>query len=284
LQTKGIPKALAVIFVMIIIISAFLIIFVLLFPLLFDQLGNLFNQIIVFIEHISNKFGINVSEVETILLSFFNSTLDNLGTMVSSGAIGFISKAFNYLTIIIVVISVFIYMLLDMDKIRNRLGKSIYRKSKKFHKLVTNIDIELKKYFVSFLKIMVITFFEYGICFLIVGHPNFLLLGLMAALASFIPCFGGMLVNAVAAITAFVIGKSLFIKTVIVFFILSLLDSYVINPIVYGKSNKIPPVITIFAVFAGGIIFGLMGIVVSMPISIILLTIYRFYKNEKEEI
>lgn len=59
-----------------------------------------------------------------------------------------------------------------------------------------------------------------------------------------------------------------------------MIDGYVIGPLVYGKSNKIHPLLSIFAVFMGGIVFGILGIIISMPLCIILLTIYRFFKDD----
>ena len=72
----------------------------------------------------------------------------------------------------------------------------------------------------------------------------------------------------------------MFVKTVIAFFLLSMLDSYLIGPKVYGKTNNIHPLIVIIAVFAGGILFGIMGIVISLPVAIIILTTYRFFEKD----
>ena len=138
----------------------------------------------------------------------------------------------------------------------------------------------MNNYVSGFLKIVIISFFEYTIAFIVIGHPNALLLGFLAAVASFIPYFGGMAVNVIAAITAFVISPAMFVKTVIAFFLLSMLDSYLIGPKVYGKTNNIHPLIVIIAVFAGGILFGIMGIVISLPVAIIILTTYRFFEKD----
>ena len=189
-----------------------------------------------------------------------------------------INKIFNYISIIIIVFSFFIYFLNYMDDVRSIIKKKIPHN---IYNLVINIDEQLKKYFASFIKIMFITFFEYTISLLIIGHPNFLLLGLLASLASFIPCFGGIIINVISAITAFVISKTLFIKTIILIIILSFIDTYVINPYVYGKSNKVHPIITLLSFFIFEKIFGIMGIIISMPVTIIILTIYRYLKEVK---
>ena len=280
LKSKGIPKIVGIILIIVLIVAIIAALIIVFIPMLFNQLTSLFGEIITFIKHISVKYDINMANIEQTLMTTFNSILANMSKYISDGAINFVSVVLNYFTLFLVFISSSIYFLIDMDNIRKRIGKLIQKKNLKTYKLVRVIDDEMVKYFNSFFKIMFITLIEYTVCFLVIGHPNFILLGLLAAVASFIPYFGGMFVNVVAAVTAFVINFNLFIRTIILFFILSLIDGYVINPIVYGKSNKVPPLVTVFAVFAGGIIFGMLGIIISLPVAIIILAIYRFYKEE----
>ena len=191
-----------------------------------------------------------------------------------------IGVSINYLSIIFIAFAAAIYILSDMEKIRASVKQYLMRKNNRSYLYVRRLDNEMQNYLKGFLKIMVISFFEYTFAFSIIGHPNAILLGILAALGNLIPYFGGILVNVIAAITAFVISPALFIKTVIVFAILSNIDGYVINPLVYGKSNELHPLITIFAVFAGGILMGLAGIILALPLSIVLVTTYKFYEQD----
>lgn len=277
---KRIPKGIAIGIIVLIIIGIMIVISILLVPLLVNQITTLFKEILIFIKTMSINFNIDFKDIEDSISNLFNIFLEKASTYIPNGAISIVNVSIEYITIFFIFISSSIYFLIDMDKIRNEIKKILKRLNKNIYKLVYNIDLEMKKYFISFIKIMIITFFEYNLGFIIVGHPNFLLLGILASVSSIIPYFGGIIVNVIAGICAFVIGKSLFIKTMILIFILSMIDSYLIGPIVYGKSNKIHPLLSIFAVFAGGILFGIMGIIISMPLCIIILTIYRFFKDD----
>lgn len=270
---KKIPKALGLFIVIAILILVILLFVFLFIPLIFNNIGEVINQVITFLEYISHKYQFNINNLENALVSNFNMILNNIGAFS-----GIINKIFGYISVVIIIFSFFIYFLNYMDDVRNIIKKKI---PNNIYDLVIKIDLELKKYFSSFIKIMFITFFEYSLSLLIIGHPNFLILGLLASLASFIPCFGGIIINVISAITAFVISKTLFIKTLILIIILSFIDTYVINPYIYGKSNKIHPVITLLSFFIFEKIFGIMGIIISMPITIIMLTIYRYFKEEK---
>ena len=66
--------------------------------------------------------------------------------------------------------------------------------------------------------------------------------------------------------------------------ITSLIDSYVLNPLVYGKSNQVHPIVVIAAVFGGGILFGFVGIIIALPLSILIITSYKFYETNRKVI
>ena len=279
LKKIGIPKLVSIFSFIIFLILILIIIVTKLLPSLFNELSSILSGIIIFITSFSQKYNLNIDNLKETLLTTFNFVISNFGKILSGGVINFVNIIINYFSTFVIFFTATIYFLIDMDTIRDKVFKILNKKSEKLSNLLENIDSEMVKYFSSFFKIMIITFFEYGLGFLIVGHPNFLLLGFLASLASFIPCFGGIFVNCIAAITAYVINFKLFIRTIILFCILSFIDGNVINPLVYGKTNKIHPLITIFAMFVGGIIFKLLGIIISIPITVIILTTYRFYKK-----
>ena len=86
--------------------------------------------------------------------------------------------------------------------------------------------------------------------------------------------------NIIAIITASVISPQLLVLSIIVCLIFPQIDGYLILPKIYGKTNKVPPLLTIFAVFAGGVLGGFVGIVIALPITIIIQTIYKNYDEE----
>jgi len=280
LTDRKVPKAIAVIIVILTVLVVLGLILGIAFPMLFNQLGSLFNGIIAFIKEISLKFDLNFGTLQDTLSGTFNQIIERLGLIVSDGAANIIGASIGYITIGLISFSAAIYILVDMDKIRDEVSDFLKHRSKKLYRYVVLLDEEMKNYLSGFFKIVLITLFEYSIVFLIIGHPNALLLGFLAALASLIPYFGGIITNCIAAITAFVISPALFIRTVIAFIILSTLDGYVINPLVYGKTNKVHPLVVILSVFVGGSLFGILGIVLSLPVAIIMITTYKYFKED----
>ncbi len=280
LVNKKVPKSLA----MIIVIGSITIILggiiCVTAPVLIDQITSLFNGIISFLREMSNHYNINFKTIQNTLNSGFNANLEKIGGYISNGAFSFIGVSIDYLSKAFIIFAAFIYFLADMDKIRSGVKNFLIKTNKRAFKYVQVLDDEMGKYLTGFVKIALISWVEYTIVYSIIGHPNAVMLGTLAALGNLIPYFGGIVANIIAAITAFVISPALFIKTCIVFAIFSGIDGYVINPLVYGKSNKIHPLVVIISVFAGGILAGILGIIISLPVSILLIATYKFFKGD----
>ena len=280
LTDRKVQKSIAVVIVILTVLVVLGLILGIAFPMLFSQLGSLFNGIIAFIKEISLKFDLNFGNLQETLSGTFNQIIERLGTVLSNGAANFIGISVGYITVALISFSASIYILVDMDKIRDEVGDFLKKKSRKVYRYVVLLDEQMKSYLTGFFKIVLITAVEYSLAFLIIGHPNALLLGFLAALASLIPYFGGIITNCIAAITAFVISPALFIRTVIAFVILSTLDGYVINPLMYGKTNKVHPLVVILSVFVGGTLFGIGGVILSLPVAIIMVTTYKYFKED----
>ena len=283
LQSKNISKGLSMFIVIATVFVILAVIVGIAAPVLFSQISSLFSGIMSFVKEMSIKFDLDVGNLQTSLEGVFNNIITRLGEGVSNGAANIIGSSLGFLSLLLISFSIAIYILADMDSIRKEVKQYLDTKSKKISRYITELDDQMHKYLTGYFKIVFITVFEYGLTYLVIGHPNALLLGILAAVASIIPYFGGMIANCIAAITAFVVSPALFIRTVIAFAILSTLDGYVINPLVYGKTNQIHPIITILSVFIGGALFGVAGIIFSLPFAIVLVTTYKFFKEDITE-
>lgn len=280
LMKHKVPKFLSVTIILFIIFGVVTILCVLVLPMLLDQVVNLLNSLITFIKEVSLENDLNLGDLQETLTSTFNDMIVSVGKYATDGATKFINVSIEYLGIALIAVSAAVYLLVDMDNIRKTFKKLLRRKSKRGYKYVSILDKEMKSYLTGFVKIMIITVFEYSIAYMIIGHPNAILLGFLAMIAGLVPYFGGIMVNIVASITAFVISPALFIRTVITFVILSAVDGYVISPLVYGKTNNIHPLIVIFSVFVGGKLFGILGIMISFPVTVIIIATIKFFKDD----
>ena len=283
MQKKHVPKGLGVLIIILALILLLAGLIYVVSTILMGQLSSFFGNILDFVKQLSSyefSSDLNFSGLESSLNDVFKNILSGVGNYVSNGTIHLVNSSLSIFSNFCIGAAAFVYLLIDMDRIREGVKNFFKKRKQKTFDFVATLDHQMKKYLSGLVIVMIISVFEYGIVYSIIGHPDALLLGLLAGVANLIPYFGGILNNCVAAITAFVISPSLFVKTLIVFTVLSIVDSYVINANVYGKTNSIHPLIVIFSVFAGSAIFGIMGIVISFPMAILAVTAFKFYKDD----
>ena len=279
LENKGMRKSLALTFILVCITGFLIILISLLIPIISEQIGALSSVVLSFIQDISLKYNIDLNYIQENLTDI-NSIVNNYGKSIGDFSFSFISKFIDFFSKFIICFITSIYFLVDMDRIRFKLKKWLKKKNKRTYNYLKRIDYELSQYFVGLEKYILIQFIEYTTIFFIIGHPYYLILGVLCSVTTIIPYFGGIFANIIACITAFFVNTKLFILTLIVAFICPNIDGYIISPRVYGKTNNIPTLLTIFAVFAGGILYGVVGIIIALPVAIILLATYRFYEDD----
>lgn len=277
---KKVPKAIGVTLILFIIFGVVSILLVLIAPVLVNQIISLMNSLIAFVKEFSVNGEFNFGTFGETLTNSMNDIIVNVGKYATDGVTKAINVSVGYFATAIIAFSAAIYLLVDMDKIRAKVGRILYKKSKRTYDFVKLLDDEMKSYLVGILKVMLITVVEYSLAYTIIGHPDAILLGALAMIGGLIPYFGGMATNVVAAITAFVISPMLFIKTVITFVILSAVDGYVINPLVYGKTNNVHPLVVIMSVFIGGKVAGVFGIMISFPVAVMIISAIKFYGKD----
>ena len=281
MQEKKLPKWAGILIIVVVILLSIFLLGYLITTVMLGQLSSLFENIMGFINSLEKtSLDFNFAGLESSLSETFKTILSQFGTYVSDGAINLIDSSLSFLSTAVIVFASFIYFLIDMDTIREEIKFYFKKKSKKTYNYVRTLDIEMKKYLSGLVQIIIITLIEYTLVYTIIGHPNAILLGFLAAVANLIPLFGGIVVNIIAAITAAVVSPALLIRTIIAFALLSSVDSYVINPTVYGKTNSMHPLVTIIVLFAGGILFGVLGVFISFPLAIIIVTTYKYYKED----
>ncbi len=280
LQNKGLPKWLSILITSLLSIGLFVVSIILVIPLLYDQVLLFISNISTFVSDISSKYEINLGTLQSTLTEASTDIIKSFGNYISNGLVGIINASFGIVAACVIIIFVVIYLLIDMDKIRASVKEFFSKRKKKSYNYVKALDNEITNYFTGMGKNMLVQFVEYTFAFFIVGHPNYLILGILAAITNIIPYFGGFVVNVIALIIASVISTKLTILTLVICLICPQLDSYVIGPRIYGKTNNLHPLVSIFAVFAGGALFGFWGIVVSLPVAIIIITTFRYYKRD----
>lgn len=277
---KKMPRWLAL---LIVILGAVLIVVSILaitLPMLYDQLKLLIKMLIEVFNNINDKFDINIGTFEIKITDYLNDILKNIGSVTSTTTMDLFNKSIDIAGKVIVGFVGFVYFLIDMNKIRDTVEDVLKNTSKRSFQYIRCMDKEITNYLKGLEIFMVIQLFEYSILFLIIGHPNWLILGVLACITTVIPYFGGLITNIIAIILASVVSPGLVIATTIICLIFPQLDGYLISPKVYGKTNNVNPLITIMAVSIGGTVAGVMGIIIALPVYLLIRETYHFFKKD----
>ena len=249
-------------------------------PMLYDQLSLFIKMILEVFNNLDVKYHFNLGSYELKLTDYLNSILGNMGNLVSASGMDFINKSIGFVGKFIVGFVAFVYFLIDMDQIRSTVKEWLQSLSKRGFEYIQLMDGEITNYLKGLEIFMVIQFFEYSFLFLITGHPNWLILGVLACITTVIPYFGGLITNIIAIVLASVVSTKLMIFTIIICLIFPQLDGYLISPKVYGKTTNVNPLIVIMAVSIGGTIAGMVGIIAALPVYLLIRTTYRFFKKD----
>lgn len=176
------------------------------------------------------------------------------------------------------------YLLLDWDKIINNIKELIPRHIEPtVSKLALECDDVLSAFIRGQLMVMLALGIIYAVGLQIVGLKLGILIGLLAGLASIIPYFGFVVGIIAASITClFQFGThslDTLLAVWLVFAIGQILEGWVLQPYLIGDKIGLPPVGVIFAVMAGGQLFGFIGMLLALPVAAIIMVLLHHAHN-----
>ena len=91
---------------------------------------------------ISSKFDLNLGQLQSSFSEISTNIVSKLGSYVSDGAINIVSSSINIVTNFVIVLFVSIYLLKDMDKIREEIKFFFKKKSKRTYNYIKTLDMK----------------------------------------------------------------------------------------------------------------------------------------------
>lgn len=127
------------------------------------------------------------------------------------------------------------------------------------------------------LLVMISLALIYGIGLWIAGLNVALLIGFGAGMLSFIPYLGFVSGLVIASIAMLIQTQEPFalVWVLLVFGIGQIMESAVLTPLLIGDRIGLHPVMVIFAILAGGQLFGFVGVLLALPVSAVLAVLLR---------
>jgi predicted PurR-regulated permease PerM len=108
-----------------------------------------------------------------------------------------------------------------------------------------------------------------GIAAWLIGLPSPIALGFIAGLCDFIPFVGPIIGGLPAVLLSFTVGGSAILWTILALFLVQQIEGNVIFPLVERRVVSVPPALALFAIVAGGVLFGTLGLIVGFPLGVV---------------
>ncbi|MFZ2237376.1 MAG: AI-2E family transporter [Dokdonella sp.] len=189
------------------------------------------------------------------------------------------------LNLVIIPVAAF-YLMRDWDLLVDRVHALIPRSVEPtVSRLARESDKTLSSFLRGQLSVMIILGLIYGIGLWMVGISVGPLIGMIAGLISFVPYMGAIVGLAMGVIAAVVQYQDFFhiAMVALVFVIGQTLEGYVLVPKMVGDSIGLHPVAVMFAILAGGELFGFVGVLVALPVAAVAMVVLRYLYDRYTE-
>lgn len=296
LENFRIPRIWGIIIIFLGVVGLITLLIVLVFPFLRSQFQTLieefpeyFMELLTDVDaflrtsFIGNYYSESDFTVDTLLATLpanIADTLQNTVTSVITGVTGLISTITGVILSVVIVPFILFYLLKDGEKLPEYFLKLL---PPRFRDDTREVFTEADKQLGAYIQGQLIVAFCIGVMvyigFLIIGMDYALLLGVLAMVTSIVPYIGPAIAITPAAIIALVTSPFMLVKLAIVWTVVQLVEGNLISPQVMGKTLFIHPVTIIFVLLTAGSLFGIVGVILGIPMYALLrVLVSHFYK------
>jgi len=287
LKKIGLSKNVSAFVSLIIIFGVIILAFSMLVPIFVNQLSSfikelpqIYNSIVekvnpILIEKLNMPNGIKNFQ-ELVSKDIIKDNLDNI----LNYSISTFQSIINVLITIGTTIVVSFFMVKDMDKFKESIITFFSRNSKssKRYKML----IEMDEVVMSYVKGTIIDSIVVGILTTIVcvilGLDYAIVFGILITVLNLIPYIGAIVSEVVVALYALTVGGPVFaVITFVCLFMVQVVDANILQPNIIAKSVNLHPVIVLGGLIVFNLMFGIVGMIIAMPV-LAVIKVYLEYK------
>ncbi|HET6242927.1 MAG: AI-2E family transporter [Bacteroidetes bacterium] len=212
-------------------------------------------------EYISEKLDISIEQQKSF---FKNSSIIQEGEKTVSG---FLGSFLGFLTDVILILVYIIFFLLKREKYEEfiiRISKN--NNPEKISSTLHKISKVSTQYLIGRLISILILSALYIIGLSALGLKHAVLTGSIAAFLTIVPYVGTFIGGLIPASAAVLSGTTNPLSVLAVVFFIQLIDDYFIEPYIIGGQINISPLAVIMAIVTGGILWGIAGMILFIPL------------------
>ncbi len=234
-------------------------------------------NIVVITSEIESLFKINLTEQLTSILQSLD--IQNILSQIANG----LSSVFsNFMMVLIYLLFIF----LETNSIKLKIDSLFLDKSKKdrFNEVLKKIEISLAEYFRVKTMMSLLTGFLSFCVLTVIGVDAPIFWAFLIFLLNYIPTIGSLIATVFPAVFSLLQFGS-FTKFIVILLLIGAVQMIVgnlIEPRFVGKSLNISPMVTIIALTLWGQIWGVVGMLLSVPITVIMIIILSQFESTKK--
>lgn len=295
IEARGASRTLSVIVVFVLMFTFGVALLLVLLPLLEQQVATLIHSlpamfdwmqqfILPRLEGIAEdlNLGVDAEALRRTLLANWQE----LGGL-ARGLVGRVTVGgqilFGWLAYLVVVPVVTFYLLRDWDVLVANVHDLLPRRHERvLSKLARECDEVLAEFLRGQLMVMACQACVFITGLWLVGLELAFVIGLAAALVSFVPYLGtvvGVVLAGIAVVVQFQDVPHL-LGVLLVFGVAQALEGMVLSPLLVGDRIGLHPVAVIFAISAGGQLFGIFGMLLALPVAAVVMVLLRHTHGE----
>lgn len=288
-EKKKIKRLYSIIIVYLIIILSITILILGIFPSTIAQVKNLFKVLpdivknfINYTENLRDSLFTNfptvnnwIDGVNAQLLKFTNMIATSVLTWITNMIVGIKSMIAFVIQLILIPVMTF-YLLLEKDKILFTIGNATPKRYKTFLiNLWQEIDMSLSMFVRGRIIMAIFVGVATTIYLAVFGIEFALVIGIVTCIADIIPYIGPFLGFVPAVLLALFKGPITAIWVGALFCIVQWIENNIIGPKILGDSTGMHPLIVLILLITGGGMFGVVGMIFSVPIVAAIAIIFR---------
>lgn len=254
-------------------------------PMIYESISEMFpafnaglKEIGIFVQ---NNFNYDISSltsyIQNIVSEFFNDST------VLDTTIDVLNQVLINVTNILIYVILALYMSNTFNYIRQTIKHISCKIDHSLPIYLKEIDLSLVQYVKAFFIGAIAQAITTMLMYLLIGHPNWLILGFVSGVSSIIPYVGPIAANALGLITSLGMGTTTIIFLCFLIFIQSTVMSYVITPKIYSSRIDLSIMWVLFGILSGSSLFGMLGMVIAMPLLVSVKVSYQVYKEYHQE-
>ncbi len=293
-ESKNINRMIGVLILYLGILCFILIFALLVIPRSSSEIKGLVNNMPVYIEKISNitdeiynKYYSTIGELPPLFQGVQQVVMENivgLEHMIMDGLksfIGGILKTFSKVVSLILTPILTFYFLVDKDYFKERIIGLIPKKNREeYRKLFLEIDDSMSLFVRGRIIMAIYVGVVTAIILLILRIDFALLIGFITGIADIIPYIGPFLGFLPAAFFAYLDSPLKALWVSILFILIQWVENNILAPKILGDSTGLHPLIVLISIIIGGGIFGVLGMILAVPVVAISIILFKFISKK----